>query len=290
MSTRRTKRPGTIDFPQELISTKIEKVNISGIVDNKLHKKTMIITVFETINTISIYIGNRDIYCMDVQLLKDKETWTVTSGQLTKVRWDSVCSIGEPFGTGTDTILMVKTLVSYINDNYPNVRQLVFNDMSTRICDNGNSVSLAAMKLLTCGKTWYESHFDTTLDTFNDTLYTHIKKSITGKKHELSFDKFSMYSNIQYLEIPNGVLRELYDNSKTWQEFFSEILNTIGISKLCIWFSKNNWLDIFLHTILNINISSIQFILNIKKYDEIQYKVIKNNGGSYRLTKKNTHK
>jgi hypothetical protein len=281
MSTRRAKRQGTIEPPRDVISTKREKVIVEGINGNTIRKKIMIITTYETVNTITIYAGNRDIYCMDIQLLKDIDTNTANIGYLTKARWDSVCSIDEPFGRGADTIIMIKLLVSYIKDNYPNVTQLLFNDMSTKTCNDGNSVSLAAMKLLTDGKTWYESHFNISVEGANDYLYNTLKTTINTKKQELSFDKFAMYSNINYLEINTEELRQIYNKSNTWQAFFSYIRDQIGVSKLCIWFSRNNWFDIFLNTILKINIASIQFILNIKKYNDIKY-TINNVGGNYK--------
>jgi hypothetical protein len=285
--TRRIKRQGLIEPPRDIIKTTREKVIVEAMIGNTIRKKVMIITTYETINTITIYIGNRDIYCIDVQLLKDTDTNTVKTGYLTKARWDAICSIEEPFSNGTDTIIMIKLLVSYIKDNYPNVSELLFNDMSTKTCDDGNSVSLSAMKIFTDGKTWYESHFDITIDSHNKYIYDKMKETINLKKDEISFDKFAMYSNINSLDISNSELKDLYNNSKTWQIFFSKIRDLIGISKLCIWLSKNNWFDIFLNTILKINISTIQFILKIKKYNEISYKIINNIGGKYRITRKN---
>jgi hypothetical protein len=287
MSTRRAKRQGTIELPRDVIKTTREKVVVEKMNGNTLRKKVMIITTYETINTIIIYIGNHDIYCIDVQLLKDANTNTVNMGYLTKARWDAVCSIEEPFTNGGDTIMMIKLLVSYIKDKYPNVSGLMFNDMSTKTCDDGNSVSLASMKFLTDGKTWYESHFDISIDSINKYSYDMMKENANIKKQELSFDNFSMYSNINYLQIPNHELRDLYNNSKTWQVFFSQIRDMIGMSKLCIWFSINNWFDIFLNIILKINISTIKFILNVKKYNEIKYCITNSFGGNYRMTRKN---
>jgi hypothetical protein len=184
---------------------------------------------------------------------------------------------------------MIKTLINYIKNTYPNVTALTFNDMSTKTCDDGSSVSLAAMKLFTDGETWYETHFDISLDTYNKSLYETIKKTINEKKRELSFDKFSIYSNIASLPIQNDKLRTIYEESDTWQKFFSEIRNIVGISKLCIWLSKNNWFDIFLHTILKVNIASILFMLDIKQYDNITYRLINNIGGKYKFSRKNRH-
>jgi hypothetical protein len=286
MSTRKAKRQGLIEPPRDVITTKKEKIIFEGTIEEKYTKKTMIITTYETINTITIYIGNYDIYCMDVQLLKDSISGTVNTGYLTKVRWDSVCSIDEPFKNGIDTIIMIKALILYINDNYSNVKYLLFNDKSTRICDDGNSVSLAAMKFLTDGKTWYEDHFDISIDDNNKYIYDKIKKNTTSIKNQLSFDTFSMYSNIKYLNISDEILKESYNNSHTWQVFFSFIRDKIGISKLCIWLSKNNWFDIFINTILRMNLSSIQFMLDIKKYNNISYKIVNTSGGG-RIIRKN---
>jgi hypothetical protein len=181
---------------------------------------------------------------------------------------------------------MIRALVMYIKDHYSNVKYLLFNDKSTKTCDDGNSVSLAAMKFLTDGKTWYEDHFDISFDDFNKSIYEKIKKNIITIKNQLSFDTFSMYSNIKYLNISDDILREAYNNSNTWQGFFSFIRNKIGISKLCIWLSRNNWLDIFLNTILKMNLSSIQFMLNIKQYDNMSYRIVNTTGGT-RITMKN---
>lgn len=287
MSTRKAKRQGLIEPPRDAISTKKEKIIFDGTIEKKYSKKTMIITTYETINTIIIYIGSYDIYCIDVQLLKDNTSHTSNIGYLTKARWDSICSLDEPFGKGVDTIIMIRALIMYINDHYPNVKYLLFNDKSTKTCDDGNSVSLAAMKFLTDGKTWYEDHFDISIDEFNKSIYEKIKKNIIVIKKDLSFDKFSMYSNIKLLDIPNDELKELYNNNNNWQDFFSYIRDKIGISKLCIWLSKNNWLDIFLNTILKMNLASIQFMLNIKQYDNTSYKIINTMNGGYRKTRKN---
>jgi len=276
-------------IPVNGINKKVERIEIEATIDDRIHKKVMIITTYETINTIHIYIGSRNIYCMDVQLLKDKEFGTADTGVLTKVRWDTVCSIDEPFGKGTDTIMMIKALVTYIHNNYPNVVSLTFNDMSTKICDDGNSVSLAAMKLLTDGKTWYETHFDVSTDDINTYIYNKMKENITQKKQEMIFFKFSMYAQTQSLPIPTDTVKELYENSPTWQQFFSFIRDRIGISKLCIWLSKNNWFEIFLQTILKLSIPTVIFLLHVKKYDDITYKVIKNIGGGYKRTKKGRH-
>jgi hypothetical protein len=60
--------------------------------------------------------------------------------------------------------MIMKLALTYVFDNYPEVEVLKFKDFSTKECDNGSKVNLAAMKYLTVGKTWYEDKFGAFLD------------------------------------------------------------------------------------------------------------------------------
>jgi hypothetical protein len=288
MSTRRAKRQGIIEPPRGVIRTIREKIIIKTLIKTKLRTKTMIITTFECNTSITINIGNREIYCIDCTLLKNTNTGIYDTGTLTKARWDIDCSIGDPFEKGDDSIMIIKLLLTYIKDKYPSVKQLLFTDMSTKTCDDGSSVNLAAMKIFTDGKTWYESHFDVIMDENYKELYNSMKKTATEKKETITFNTFTGYLNIN--NIPNQIsintMKTEYENSKTWQEFFSYIRNKLGISQYCIWLSNNGWFDNFTRIVLKFNTMSLEFIFEPKQYD-ISYTVINNIGGNYRTTKKN---
>jgi hypothetical protein len=283
--TRKAKRQGLIEPPRGVLKTIREKVMIETLIKNKIRKKIMIITVFECETSITINIGNTEIYCIDCTILKNGNTGIYETGILTKARWDIDCSINDPFSKGDDSIIIIKLLLTYINVKYPTVKELIFTDMSTKTCDDGSSVNLAAMKVFTDGKTWYESHFDVTMNNQYQELYNNMKKDANEKKLSMTFENFMGYININNIPISIDELKIQYENSKTWQEFFSEIRNKIGISKYCIWLSKNGWFDNFINAVLKFHTLSIQFIFKPKQYD-ISYKILNNFGGKYRITRK----
>lgn len=287
--TRRVKRQGLIEPPRGVIKTTLEKVIVESTVNNKTRKKVMIITTFECETSIMINIGNREIYCIDCTLLKNTISGIYDTGLLTKARWDIDCSIGDPFSKGDDSIMIIKLLLTYIKDKYPNVKELLFTDMSTKTCDNGSSVNLAAMKVFTDGKTWYESHFDVKMEKQYKDLYDNMKNEANIKKELISFEGFIGYTNqsINKISISSDEMEKQYNISKTWQEFFSYICSKIGISKFCIWLGSNNWFDNFVFAVLKFHTLSIQFIFEPKKYDNISYKIVNIMNGGYRKTRKN---
>jgi hypothetical protein len=287
MSTRRAKRPGTIEAPRGTIKTVRDKVTVDILIKNKPQRKIMYITSYETESSVTIYIGSSNIYCIDCQLLNNPTIGVYDTGILTKARWDIECSINDPFEKGVDSIIIIKLLLTYIKDKYPSVTQLLFTDMSTKECDNGSSVNLAAMKVFTDGKTWYESHFDVSIDESNKILYDNMLSYGEKKKSEMSYDEFIGYTypGINKLKISDDDLIHAYNTSNTWQEFFLYIRNTIGISNFCIWLSVNNWFDRFVFAVLKFNTMSLQFIFNPKKYD-IEYTIIRNGGGKHVTLKK----
>jgi hypothetical protein len=287
MSTRRGKRQGTIEAPRGTIKTTREKVIVETKIRNKLKIKTMIITTFETESSITIYIGSSEIYCIDCQLLKNKISEIYETGILTKARWDSVCSLDDPFKKGEDSIIIIKTLLSYINSKYPSVKQVYFTDLSTKECDDGSSVSLVGMKVFTDGTIWYETHFDVEMDEPYRVLYETMKSNAIKKKENMLFDNFICYSN-RNIKISIDDLRNKYNTTTNWQDFFSYIRNEIGVSEYCKWLGKDGWFDTFIYAILKFTTMSLQFIFKVKQYDDINYKIMNYTGGKY--YKSNTRK
>lgn len=286
MSTRRAKRVGIIEPPRDVIKTTRDKVIVNTMINNKPRTKVMIMTIFESENSVTIYIGDSNIYCIDCQIIKNKESGNYESGILTKARWDINCSLDDPFEKGTDSIIIIKLLLTYIKDTYPSVKHILFTDLSTKDCDDGSSVSLVGMKVFTDGKTWYESHFDVYMDKLYKDLYKAMMSNATEKKSNMSFKTFMGYSTTYNLNISLDILESKYNNSNTWQEFFSYIRNTIGVSNYCKWLSKNNWFDNFIFAVLKFQTLGLQFIFEPKKYN-ISYKFVASVGGKYRLTRKN---
>jgi len=101
MSSRRPKPKGLIEYrASDIVIKKTVRVG----------DKVMIITQVESDTSVTIYIGSNDIYCIDAQVLKINDKEYAEIGNLTKIRWDSVCSIEAPFERGKDTIMILVEL------------------------------------------------------------------------------------------------------------------------------------------------------------------------------------
>jgi hypothetical protein len=292
MSTRRAKRQGLIEPHGTVLKTTREKVYVEGviekkrqlstgeiIIENRLRKKVMMVTTFETDQSYQIFIGNHEVYCINVHLGKNTNNQAYT-GSLSNARWDRECSLDDPFEKGDDTILMIRFMAMYIKDGYPLVKNITFTDMSTKTCDNGGSVILAGMKVFMEGRTWYEEHFKVSMFDHDRKSYNESKDRLTVYKRNMSFDKFSEHARIKNTGVPIDEVRKLYEMSDTWQSFFTGMREKMGISRLCIWLSHDGWFDTFVSNDLEFNTQSIKFIFEpqVSNY-VITYKIQHTNGG-----------
>jgi len=273
MSSRKSKRPGTIEPPRGVLRTIQQTVTVGN--------KTMVITEFHTEDFTTIYIGSATIYCVDITISRDIGDTYKSRGFLTKIRWDGECSINRAFEQGADTIMIFKLAMTYVHRTYPTVTEMVFTDMSTRQCDNGGSVSLSAMKLFTEGTTWYESHLYAILDPDYQSAYDAMMKNATELKSTLPWETFvyDTKSNPTLLGIDR--IKETYQSSETWQEFFLYVRSKLGVSKFCICLSENGWFDNFLQTRLRFHLMSVQYLIYPSSYDT-EYTLAPMTGGKRR--------
>lgn len=255
---------GTFDAPRSTIQTKREVVTVGN--------RTMIITTFTTPYTIHIYIGNRTIYCMDIQLGKSADNVVSPMGTINKIRWDNTCSLDHEFGHGSDTERLFQLAMTYLRDHYAAVEHVEFMDTSSKRCDNGASVSLAGMKLFTGGRTWYANHFQAVVSPSHQTAYQTMMDKSNAIKQEMSWAQFQQHAPCHLMDnMKMDELERLYEASSTWQDFFSGVRDRIGISGLCIWFSKKGWFDAFLHH-LRFHLISIPFLVQPHQF-RIEYTI-----------------
>ena len=229
--------------------------------------KTMVITEYDTERSTTIYIGSATIYCVDITISRDIGDTYKPRGFLTKIRWDGECSINDPFEKGTDTIMILKLAMTYVHRNYPTVKHMTFTDMSTRQCDNGASVSLSGMKLFTEGKTWYETQFHAVIDPDYQSAYDAMMRYATELKGTLPWETFvyDTKSNPTLLGIDR--IKETYQSSETWQEFFLYVRSQLGVAAFCVCLSENGWFDNFLQTRLRFHLMSVQYLIDPSLYD-----------------------
>lgn len=277
MSTRRVRKEGTIDFSPPGIQYKQERI--------KIIDKVFILTTIDKPGSILLYVGGYEIYCIDAQVLKTVDGHFQEEGLLNKIRSDIVCSVDNDFTEGEDTHKIMIFIMTYIKDNFVGVKTLKFNDMSKRKCDNNTYVNLAAMKYFTVGKTWYEDKFNAIIHPSNEQLYKNMGILIQRKKEVLSWeDCRKIFLPSVGLPYEESKMKKIYEDSKTWQEFFKTILDNEGISKLCIWLTTNDWFFNFVNYV-SFNISAFQFLITIKQYT-IDYEILPSVGGRRRTRKR----
>lgn len=273
MSSRRPKPKGMIEYrASDTVTKKTARVG----------DKVMIITQVESDTSVTIYIGSNEIYCIDAQVLKLNDTEYAEIGNLTKIRWDSVCSIEAPFERGKDTIMILEFAMTYIHNTFPGVKWMKLTDMSEREC-SGGTVNLAAMKLLTEGKTWYQSRFHAIIHPSYTAGWDKDMDAANKLKESMPWDDFYFYSKAGDNVIAADRIKELYESNNTWQGFFKSILDSTNVVTFCGWISQNGWFNRFVSMRLNINTASVPFIIDVTQFSK-EYDIIK--GGTYRKTKK----
>jgi len=262
----RAKRNGLIEpsSKNKVLDHKVEEVIIGN--------KRFTITTYIYDWFIDIFIGNQTIYCIRATVPKRKDGMIKNSAFIDKVRWEAECS--NPFERGKDTTTIFKLLMTYIKKNYPDVHYAEFNDASNRKCDNGGWVNLAAMKLFTDGKTWYEDHFNAKIDEHSEVMYRTMIANANRTKQGMTWDQAKLEMPWTEIGIPEQELKEHYEGTETWTEWFKWIRTTIGDSAFCVWLSKFGWFEQFLRSVLKCNIMYYIFKVNVNDFD-LPYNIMK---------------
>lgn len=226
-------------------------------------KQSFLLVTYESAKTINIYVGGEDKWCINAELIKEGAN-TKPLGYLIKLRYDMYCSLEHSFTKGKDTKQLLYFLVQYIHDRYPQVKGLLFNDLSTRECDNDSEVNLAVMTYLYSEKTWYEKAAGAYISPQSEKEFAAIKSKFRKAK-ETPWDVMSatIKNQAHYTEYSDNELETLYQNSKTWKEFFEPIYKKIDIADFCVFISS--WLDNFILKYFN-NLQSLTFIIPVKDY------------------------
>lgn len=269
----RAKRQGTIEPPREAITATQERVTVGN--------RTMYITTFTSKFSVSMYIGSKTIYCIDIHLYKSSDDQFEPIGELNKIRWDNQCSIDDSFEHGTDTMMILELAMTLIHKRYPNITHIRFTDMSSRKCDNGTDVDLAAMKYFTDGRTWYEDRFHAVIDPRSETTYEKMIRDANAIKSTMTWQMFTSYAPLDTLKMNHEHVEKVYEASDTWQEFFSAIRDEIGKGPFCVWLSQKNWFDNFVRGKLRFHLMSVAFLLDVSRF-HIDFQLESNHAGGFR--------
>jgi hypothetical protein len=262
---RKAKKNG--DYPEDAVG--IIRKNSEIRTESKIYQ----LVTYETDKSINLYLGGKQRWCMHVELIKDNGI-IKPMGYLIKARYDSVCS--DDF-QHRDTNPFIKVFIQYLHHNYPTLKTLSFNDISTKACDHGVDVNLAVMSYLYSGKTWYEKSFDAYLSPQSEGEMERIKERYDSSK-KIPWNEMS--STIHAMPpLTEEVLEQKYNDSTTWLEFFKGIHKEIGISQFCKWITP--WIYPFILNHFN-NLMSLTYLLPIKDRG-IPFEEIKSIQGGKRL-------
>ncbi len=241
----------------------------------KLGHHTIILSIYETESNINIYLGGPKHWCIHCELSKENNKLK-EEGFLIKIRYDMLCSVEESIGRGGDITKLLKLLLQIIHDRYPVVKYLLFNDLSTRRCDNTMNVNLAVMTYLYTEKTWYEKNFGASIAQQSKDALAAAQQRLAESKHLPWSSIKSTITNYHILPYTEEALQTLYEDSKTWKEFFGQIEKHVGIKQFCIFIS--GWLDSFILKYFN-NLMGMTYQMPIQEQD-IEYTATEWKGGA----------
>lgn len=253
--------------------------------------KSFLVAKYESSKSINIYIGGHIKWCINCDIIK-RDNIIQQIGYLNQVRYDIKCSLEHSFLKGIDTKQIVYYLVQYIHNRYPEVKELLFSDLSIRQCDNSAYVNLAVMTYLYSEQTWYEKNFGAyiapiSIEEYNKLKENYEKVDKNGRnKVDWEIMTNTIMNNMSLTKMSDNELEALYNKSKTWKEFFEPIYNKIKIDKFCIFIST--WLSTFINRYFN-TLHGLKYMIPIKdnkiEYIELEYKT-----GGRRFTRKSTQK
>ena len=228
---------------------------------------TLLLTFRPGVNFDDFYLGGRDLYCIHVSIPKQDDEMDV--GSFVSLKYDSKCSLGNELVQEVKSETLVKIILTYIARTYPYVTSLRFTDSSEKTCDNWTSVALSDMSFITNGKTWYEKHFDAYIDEDSLEVYNREMESMKQKKHATTWE--TLLKKIPALHQFED-MRELYESSSSWHEFFGAIRDKLGgTPEFCMFAS--DWLREFMTRYLKIRFTKYTYMMPVKIYTDIAFTV-----------------
>ncbi len=234
-----------------------------------------------------MYIGGHTKYCIYGFIIKEgsltAKTDDISIGDFSKIHYNLECSLEHDFKRGVDTNIIIKLLLSYIHKHYPYVKQLKFDDASSRTCDDGQRVDLAEMSYITTGKTWYEKNFGVTMGSSTQEIFKKAEQKFLKSKAETSWESFS--GDIPKDKIKNiSDMKSMYETAETWQDFFGPLREKMGVEKFCPFIAS--WLEPFMKSKFGVKFIKFEYLMsiepNIIPFTEFPY-----SRGGRRFTRKN---
>ena len=241
----------------------------------KIGSKHLKFSIYETENLVNIYIGGPRLFCIHTTVNKENSIFVQrglfdkATGTIEKIYYNQQCSLEHDFARGVDTNMIIYLLCQYIKDTYKYVTHLKFNDASSRTCDNGTDVSLAAMTYLYSEKTWYQKNFYAIMAPDYVARFNEIIKKFNEEKEKYSWDAFNEIFIKGKLPLSENKMKVMYDSAATWIDFFKPLMADQGIAKFCNFLSP--WLSQFIKDILKYDFMKIPYMFVLSDLPAIDY-------------------
>lgn len=251
-------------IPKLLINQQEEK--------SKIHykSKVFLLTVHKGADTHIIYIGGPHTYCINFQLYQEnsiyKQFMDVNTCLLDHFYYDKLCSISGGFQRGVDTALIFHLGISYIKKNYPYIKKIKLKDYSTRECDNGYSINLYEKFYITKGKTWYQDKYGAYLSDTDQQRFETKHIQFNEKKQQIDWNTMKQFIISDIL--PNNI-EEYYNQSNTWQEFFSKLEKNMGVAVFGEFIAP--WISTFLSSVLKYDFTAPYYYIDINNISNMNY-------------------
>lgn len=206
-----------------------------------------LLTCRESSTSILIFIGGIDTYCVEFQIFPDNPI-----ASLSKIAYDEKCSLTGRYERGTDTHTLLSLMFSYIQDNFPYVKKLQFDDYSSRECSHRTHIDLACFSYVLYTKTWYMKHMDAT-DYENFVSKT---QQFINSKVSTPWEMYNAVVTTRH-PLPTETMQDIYTHTATWPEFFTEVKDRVG--NICEYMSP--WIVRF----VGLDFKSSPFIMDVDK-------------------------
>jgi hypothetical protein len=221
------------------------------------HQNKYLLTVRQSSSSILLYIGGQNQYCIECQIFPGNPI-----GHLSKIAYDEKCSLTNRFERGTDTKAIMALICSYLQNEYGYVKKLTFQDMSYRECSEKQTIDLAAFYYLLYGQTWYMLQMSATIpNKQQESLFKATSKDFLDKKASTTWSEFDKYITSSH-PLPESDMITIYNNSKSWSEYFTVLRNKIGVEELCSYMAP--WVTQFVKQMAQIQFTAIEFEMSVK--------------------------
>ncbi len=236
-------------------------------------------------------IGGKYSDCVNVSISYNKDSKPI-SAKIPTLVYDEECSLTSPLDRGEGTIIMIKTLLRYVNAKVPEINEFVFEDNSNIECGADEEkyqkrtrkrgtyarpVALYYFSIAFNGITWYEKHFNAYQQDL--IVYKAYRERISEILHDTkikpTFNDFLRIAQppMKYI----NELNKLYEEASTYGGFF----NSIPKQDRCRLVRE--WIPTFMEYYLKGLFKNTDWVIDVRKMDN-------NSDGNYTKldnTKKN---